>query len=68
MKRLEPAEESLSEFYALPTKHIKLLLKSHPRYALQICKRTHQAVLNSGDKVLIINLKQGMIEGISGLT
>lgn len=34
MKRLTAPLEGDQEFYALPSKHLKLILKSHPSHAL----------------------------------
>ena len=67
MKRLTQASESAHEYYLLPTKHLKLSLKTHPAYSLQVIKANSIAVLNSGQKVLIFDLSHGLSSGTSGL-
>ena len=68
MKRIHPPEETSSEFYALPTKHLKLTMKVTPGLsALQTIKDSNLVVINSGDKVLLFDVAQGLREGTSGL-
>jgi len=67
MKRLRPPEETESEYYVLPAKQLKLQLKAHPAHTLQVLKDHSLAVLNSGEKVMIFDLRAGLADCTSGL-
>ncbi|CDW90554.1 UNKNOWN [Stylonychia lemnae] len=67
MKRIFNQEESLGEYFVLPTKNLKLSLKSQPMNSIQVLKDQDIAIINSGQKVLIFKLYQGLINGDSGL-
>eukprot|EP00347_Sterkiella_histriomuscorum_P007223 403349787 len=68
MKRTLPQEEiQAQQHYLLPTKNLKLSLKAHPQNTLQVLQDENIVIVNSGFKILIFDLLNGLLNGDSGL-